>query len=200
MTKALTKVMAGLGIVAGLGVAALPLSSYAAADIDDILVKVTVNSMFTVSASGNIELTNATATSSPDGITTVTVTDNDGGTHAIYMGILEASASAGLIGTVGNAIGTTIPASATAVANGTAGWQYGYSVGTAVDFDALTTKTQPVQYTDTGNTTGGTPIAATGSVSSGTATYTIGAKAGVSTTTPDGTYQNTIRVYATENP
>lgn len=44
MTKAITKVIAGLGIVAGLGVAALPLSSYAASEeSSNVTVNVTIN-------------------------------------------------------------------------------------------------------------------------------------------------------------
>ena len=41
MTKNITKIIAGLGIVAGLGIAALPLSTYAGSD--DIVVRVTID-------------------------------------------------------------------------------------------------------------------------------------------------------------
>lgn len=43
MTKNITKIIAGLGIVAGLGIAALPLSTYAATNSSNIPIEVTIN-------------------------------------------------------------------------------------------------------------------------------------------------------------
>ena len=42
MTKRITKIIAALGVVAGLGIAALPLGSYAAPVAEDVLVKITI--------------------------------------------------------------------------------------------------------------------------------------------------------------
>ena len=191
MSKTITKVIATLGVVAGLGVAALPLTSYAAHSEVDVYIE--VEGLLTVAAAAtdlDLGQTDASVAAVPQ-TTIVTVTDNSGGTHDIVMGVDNAAASAALIHT--STPTNLIPASATNVIAGTAGWQYAH------DGSGTLTWSIPTQYTDSLNTTGGTPIASNAAATGGTADYTIGARATVSGTTPVGIYKNTIVIYAIEH-
>jgi hypothetical protein len=190
MSKIKNKLLIG-GVILGVAVGAvgLPISSaFAASDNDTFTVQVTVDGLFSVADNGTLTIAGASSTAIGSGSTSVTVTDNSGGTHSLWMAVPYASANTSLVKGA-----DVIPAAASLTA-GTAGWQYGSVAGAG----PVSTFVQPVKYTDAGDTTGGTVIATTASVTGSTAAYTVGAKAAVASTTPAGTYNNTVKLYAVE--
>lgn len=197
MSKTITKVIAALGVVAGLGVAALPLSSYAAplTSTDDVLVTATVTGSFTAAVTtgalpiGEINAGDDTAVEQTD---TITITDNTPGAHSVYMGTEYNATDTGEAIAALKSSTNNIPAVAS-VTPGTAGWSYAHNGSGTLTY------VKPVMYSDATNTTGGTPITTTGALTGSQAVYTIAAKAAAGPTTPTGTYENTIVIYAAEN-
>ena len=193
MKRTMAKVMAGLGVVAGLGVAVLPLSAYAA---DDILISVQISpsdetgtcSDTTCEGGGN----------NPTGYT-VTITDKDGVKFNLDNNTNNAGANdnAGSSSTTGTIV--TI-AAATATVSGTN--VYG------VKFIPNTTNISSGAYA--GSYTYGTivsgqfnPIAATvGTISTaGPGSFAVDHATGysVDNSLPAGTYTNTLSIVFAAN-
>ena len=198
----MSKAIAVLGVVAGLGVAALPLSTYAAGS------SATKNAQVQVQVEGAIAIDIVTPTASEDDTTGVTLTgalldlqtikvngDPAVGTMGVrvatnnatgYTLTVKAATATGMVGS-GNAQGFTIPANA-AVTKGTAGWAF--KGGDITANTAIST---------TGSTLKSTSAAPTGTQVDGKAsettdvTFTVAADS----TTHEGTYTGTVVFTAT---
>ena len=207
MSKTITKVIAALGVVAGLGVAALPLSSYAASITSDIPVTVTVEGLFSVAptdpaatADGELRLGTLKVGTLQTGSDTssITLTDNNGGTHSLYMGVKYGQPSgANLRGNTWTASTQENEIAAVAApAAGNPGWAYRHDGGTGT----LGSYMLPHIYSAAAPaTTGGDAIVSTGgTVTAGLATYQIGATAYIDESILPDTYTSIIQLIATE--
>jgi hypothetical protein len=143
-TKSITKIIAALGVVAGLGVAALPLASYAAneqtADVD---ITVTVGGTFSLVAFGttsNKITLNPDLTSIRSDTASATVVSNITGSYDLYIGtpysgdydttiLYNTSVTPTTGADDGVASNYKIPANAGLTA-GTAGWAYKFTGAT----------------------------------------------------------------------
>lgn len=138
----MTKTIAALGVVAGLGVAAMPLSSYALEDTETVNLTVEVGQSIEITADQTaVKLGTATSSQMAEGGTGITVhTNNEKG----YTATIKANGSR-LIGT--NDSSNQIPASGSSVvpANGTSAW--GYKIGSIADYVAASTTAQ--EFADT---------------------------------------------------
>lgn len=188
MSKKITKVIAGLGVVAGLGIAALPLSSYAATNNLD--VEVTVGEIFTITTDplvascvdgsdvpmvnyGKVELSFSSPISVQTDDSGICVQSNKTGTYNLSVGtrpdatiITTALYSENIVGS-GEATATDvqkIPASAT-ITGGVAGWGYKFTgatnAGSAVStaIEADTAYVAPTQFAS-GHASGGRTLSA----------------------------------------
>lgn len=131
-----TKVIAALGVVAGLGVAALPAFTYAATA--DAEVEVTVTSSISIAVEGT-DSTASKVSMAPNELkeggefkSTIKVTTNN---VAGYDATVKAKAEKDVNLTSSDS--NTIPAASGTLTAGTAGW--GYRVGTSGDWVAVTT-------------------------------------------------------------
>jgi hypothetical protein len=95
-TKSITKIIAALGVVAGLGVAALPLASYADSDSETVQITVTVGGSFTITTFGStgyqghdtagaVSLTPALGSPASD-TAGARIISNISGTYNMYVG------------------------------------------------------------------------------------------------------------------
>lgn len=138
----MTKTIAALGVVAGLGVAAMPLSSYALENTETVNLTVEVGESIEISAdSTDVDLGTATSSAMATGGTTITVhTNNEKG----YTATIKANGSR-LLGTADNS--NAIPTSGSSVvpADGTSAW--GYKIGSITDYVAASTTAQ--EFADT---------------------------------------------------
>ena len=130
----MTKTIAALGVVAGLGVAAMPLSSYALEDSETVNFTVEVgDSIEIVADSTTVDLGTATSSAMAEGGTTITVhTNNERG----YTATIKADGSR-LMGT--NDVSNVIPVNGVPT-NGTSSW--GYKIGSITDYIAASTTPQ----------------------------------------------------------
>lgn len=134
----ITKTIAALGVVAGLGVAALPLASYAATT-QDIVVKATIGESLTVTAptSATVELTPTNGAAAVEKSSSVTVNTNH--LSGFTLNIKDSDAETGLTGTGGTiAAGTTLDGTASAWAY-KGGDKATYTAITATDVALKTT-------------------------------------------------------------
>lgn len=138
----MTKTIAALGVVAGLGVAAMPLSSYALEDTETVNLTVEVGQSIEITAKETtVDLGEATSSKMAEGGTIITVhTNNERG----YTATIKADGSR-LTGTTDSS--NLIPASGSSVVptNGTSAW--GYKIGSITDYIAATTT--PQEFADT---------------------------------------------------
>lgn len=199
----IAKSMAILGVVAGLGVAALPLSSYAAdgsAKSGDVTVRVEVNSSLAVASSeSDINLgTINVGTPVREGTTDVSVTTTSVPKYYLYIqdkddnnaltltdadgAILSGATAAQKIFAVGEKF--TLPADGSteqtaAVVKGSTGW--GFKGGLVGDFTAVPTNgSAPAAIVEDGSFTDG--------AASTTVTFGVSAGAGLD----DGIYKDTV--------
>lgn len=155
----MTKVIAGLGVVAGLGVAALPLSTYAAIPDgsygQEVKTEVQTEIKSAVSIASSQGSTESPATIdlaqlNPGGLTTdmtdplkITVSSNEA--NATYSLYINTTAADGAM--VGTNTGAKIPAMSDTnpIAAGNSAWGYKYSAAT--DFTGATYKAVPTDAT-----------------------------------------------------
>ena len=124
-----TKTIAALGVVAGLGVAALPLASYAA-DTQNIAVQATIGETLSVEAPtvATVELTPTNGAAAVEGSSSVTVKTNH--LTGFTLNIKDSDSDTGLTGTGGTiAAGTTLDGSVSA---------WAYKGGDKVAYTAIT--------------------------------------------------------------
>ncbi len=198
----MSKAIAVLGVVAGLGVAALPLSTYAAGS------SASKNGQVQVQVEGAIainivdpETDNAEGITLTNGLLDLGTLKVNGAPATGAMGVqvatnnatgytlqIKAATTADMVGS-GDAAGSVIPANA-AVAAGTAGWAYkggGVTANTAISTTAAQLKK---------TTTAPTGTAVDGKASEVTdVTFTVAADS----TTTEGTYTGTVVFMATAN-
>ena len=191
MSKLITRSIAALGVIAGLSVAALPLTSYATTDESDITVSATVGAAtFAIGNTGSIGMTQAAAgTTMGEGATNINVTSNAPGGYTLAMGIPSTATSADLIHTTSP---TNVISAGTATAATTA-WSYGFASGLDQTVGSFVT---PVQYADTAFTGGTTITAGT----TGNSAWTIAAQYGLAAgnALASGNYVNNIVIYGAE--
>lgn len=126
----ITKTIAALGVVAGLGVAALPLASYAATT-QDITVEATIGPVLSVGTptAATVELAPINGQTAVEGSSSVTVNTNN--LKGFTLNIKDSDSETGLTGTGGTiAAGTTL--------NGTVS-AWAYKGGDTVEYTAITT-------------------------------------------------------------
>lgn len=145
----MTKTIAALGVVAGLGVAAMPLSSYALEDTEKVnhteKVDLTVEvgqSIEITAKDTNVELGEATSSKMAEGGTVITVhTNNETG----YNATIKADQARLTSGDTNYSIPST---GASAIpANGISAW--GYKIGSITDYVAASTTMQSFANTST---------------------------------------------------
>ncbi len=200
MSKTLTKVIAALGVVAGLGVAALPLSSYAA----DADLPVTVVVEKTGAGAPECTGTGCTipGTNDPKG-QNVTIKDKDTALSlcqsAVADGAAGAPACANMAGTSATGV-TAIPTLAGEVATLTTG-PAATPRGWGIKFNAMTgytaSGTMTSMFQPAKNSVMGT-YTSSGAV--GNQEFGIIVEAEYATNTTPGTYTDTLQVTTTINP
>jgi len=189
--RKITKVAAALGIVAGLGVAALPLASYAATVTENVNVSVTINPTL---GTGAMACTDAT-TSGAAGVTlsatcSYTASSNGG----LSVAIRSQGAELNLVGT-GNSANTIAPIASqqpTVAALAVNGWGYRVSGFTGTGSPTIA-----------GNADRYTPITATNvtviNASAGTAAGDFVFSARTPETQAPDTYTNVVTITTTAN-
>ncbi len=180
----ITKTIAALGVVAGLGVAALPLSSYAAQS-NDVTVRANVESNIAVSAADTLVDLGNIISGGPiaEGKTTVTVTTN--ANKGYTLKIADADNETAMTNLSGGL--DKIPAGAPAVGNtawGVKGGAIDTYTGVTTDGLTLATVANP--------TTGGADA-----INSGKTEVTFGVSAG--TGLASGTYEDVVVFTAEAN-
>ena len=185
MSKTITKVIAGIGIVAGLGLAALPLSSYAADVAVSFTIKPTLAAAPTICASASATAVNANTVATVD--CTVKYSANGGASVSIKDkdSTLTLTSGANTISAI-----TTNPASLTA---GTEGWGYKFAATTP---GAGTGGLTAVASTYSGITASAVTVGSnTAPVTDALGTFTFAAATAL--TTPAGTYSDTVTIEVT---
>lgn len=205
----MTKVIAGLGVVAGLGVAALPLSTYAAIPAGSYgqevrtEVQTEVTSAVSIASSQGGTPNPATidlGTLNPGAMTadmadplTITVTSNQA--NAVYRLYINTTATDGAM--AGEETGAKIPAMSdnNAIAAGNSAWGYMYS--TSADFSGASYNAVPTDAT----VVAGSPDPATINGAAGTAqTSNFKFQASASTTQPADIYKAEVVFTAVVQP
>lgn len=181
--KKLTKILAVTGVVAGLGVSALPLGSYAALDPDDGIINDTtritahVVEAIALNAATNVEIGNGTSTITPGesgtGSFTVEVATN------CLKGFKLSATGGDLTSTESNTIAPNASAAA-----GVEGWSIKGTEGKAGTTAKALSSTSQVLWTH----------AASNATIDDTETFTI--TVGTAATTEAGTYQGNIKFVA----
>ena len=126
----ITKTIAALGVVAGLGVAALPLASYAA-DTQNIAVEAEIGATISVEtpSAATVEIAPTNGAAATEGSSSVTVKTNN--LNGFKLNIKDSDSETGLTGTGGTiAAGTTLDGSVSA---------WAYKGGDVADYTAITT-------------------------------------------------------------
>ena len=215
MTKKITKVIAALGVVAGLGVAALPLSSYA--DSTDVEVQVLIGETVVIDEPDCTSPSSVAAGVVADSECEIDISSNTGVTISIKdkdATLVLTGYSDGFEGTNPLAPAASIPAINSQLANGSfnfagigsinggsGGWGYMFETGSTV---GLTVNTANVGGTTTASLWNA--ITATDKVvaSSNVATTTNGAKFSFRAVTPttqaSGYYSDVVVITAAVNP
>jgi len=215
MTKVITKVIAGLGIVAGLGVAALPLSSYAAEAF--IPVQVTVGSAAGITTPGGgtgcgttIDITPSTiGTTVGTGFCNITASTNDDNGYTLQIDSSSVDVALGTYDATNNLVSDAAPHTdvigpvSTAWAGDLTGGTGGFSLAGATSVSAwgfnvykgatLTPNTSLFFAVPAAATT----LDSTSAISSNNYTFTFGAT--VATTQAQGTYNDLIKLTVTNN-
>lgn len=145
----ITKTIAALGVVAGLGVAALPLASYAA-DNQNIAVQATIGSTLSVDTPtvATVELAPTNGAAAKEGSSSVTVNTNN--LNGFTLNIKDSDSETGLTGTSGTiAAGTTLDGTVSA---------WAYKGGDTAEYAAITTSNVPLKETDAPTTAAGETV------------------------------------------
>lgn len=175
----MTKTIAALGVVAGLGVAAMPLSSYALDDTETVNLTVEVGQSIEITAKETtVDLGEATSSKMAEGGTVITVhTNNEAG----YNATIKADQPRLLSGDT-DAIPST---GASAIpANGTSAW--GYKIGSITDYVAASTTAQSFANTSAVSAQAGD-------------TYDLNFAVSVAPNQAAGTYTGSVTLTATAN-
>lgn len=197
MSKTITKVIAGIGIVAGLGAAVLPISSYALAQDVDVSFKInpTLSGGETICASasnvadggiaaGTTAEVECDISYSANGAASVSIVDKDG--------------SNSLVGTTAS---NTIAAfsdseNLTSLTAGTEGWGYKFAAGEAgAATGGLTAIANASNYNGVPTGTALTVGSNTAPVSDAKGTFTFGVQTAI--TTPADTYSDVVTIAIT---
>jgi len=155
----MSKVIAGLGVVAGLGVAALPLSSYAAFDTAQITaevggaisIEVTGNKASVTPPSGvtiadnEVYLAPVNGGAIAEGAATVKVSGNAASGYT--LSIKDSDSQTALVSADNHVIAAGVPD------QGSSAW--GYKSGTATGYTAITATDVTIKTTDTAIAEGG---------------------------------------------
>lgn len=185
MSKTITKIIAGVGIVAGLGVAALPLSSYAKDVEVSFQIKPTLAAAPTICDAATAAAVNANTVANVD--CTVEYSSNGGASVSIKDkdSTLDLVSGSNVIPAI-----TTTPASLTA---GTPGWGYKFAATTpgAGSGGLSANSTNYAGVTASTVTVGSNTLPVTNA--KGTFTFS----AASSLTTPAGTYTDTVTIEVT---
>jgi hypothetical protein len=217
MTKT-SKLIAGLAVVAGFGVAVLPLASYA--ETRDVTISVVVDESASIedptpgsvgsgitgcTSGGTVTLSGlALGTAAGKGACAIKVSSNDG--HKIsIIGSASSNPATNLVGASGNASGTNIATSGTNFSSSLAG--SGWSSGTTLNVaDATATwgfnvAKDKVEISTINSIfavpTTSTTIETTSSM--GSTTYTFGFAVTAPITQPDGTYAGQVTLTVETN-
>ncbi|MDL2235758.1 hypothetical protein LJC07_06375 [Christensenellaceae bacterium OttesenSCG-928-L17] len=218
MSKKITKVIAALGVVAGLGIAALPLSSYAAEKGSaNISVSVNVAGAFNVSATNAGQITATAGTvGETDGSTvahgSATVLSNLSGTYTFKVGTpYSATADTTALAATGYTVPTTNPDATKIIpagvpANNTSAW--GYKIisatsaalggGNVAGWTIDSTYQAATAFTNA-SFVGGRTVTSTAVIPSGGDVYTFQIGASISNTNSADQYSGTLTVFAAEN-
>lgn len=194
MSKTITKVIAGLGIVAGLGVAALPLSSYA---LDQ---NVTVSFKVNPTLGGN-ETVCTTTVPNPGNLaagTTATVACEIGysANGGASVSIVDADGTNNLAGTGSNSIpALSATANQSSLVAGTAGWGYKFVVDDAGGTGGLAAIPTAANYNGVPTGTALTVASNTSPVTDAIGTFTFGVQTAVDT--PADTYSDIVTISIT---
>lgn len=177
----MVKTIATLGVVAGLGISAMPLSAYALEDSETVNLNVQVGEMIEIAAEKtNIDLGEVSNTQNATGSTKIKVRTNV--TNGYTATIRATDASLKTADTV-NSIPGIKPQT------GVSGW--GYKIGSITDIMAATTGD-----TQFANVTSITPPT-TGSTNGDE--YDLGFEVSVAPNQPAGTYSGSVILTATAN-
>ena len=192
------KAILGLGLVAGIGVGLMPLTSYAATD--STVVNVIIDEQITLSASDTINVLLDSNQVSNEilgvGVGSAVVNTNNAAGYTLTLSMAAAAADQNLNGT-GTAVGSSFtPVSGTfaapaALTPGTWGFNVAASnaptdVAAVTTFGAVPAFASPV-----------TISSSTGPIANSSTTVVVGAMP--TSTLPAGTYTNTITFTATTN-
>jgi len=185
----MSKAIAVLGVVAGLGVAALPLSSYAATASDDVKVQAVIEDSISIAAADETVTMSgvvADAANPVEASTTLTVKTNAAGGYKVE--IKDADADTALKSSDAGATAEGIPAGTPA--QSTNAWGYKTSsttsgvTGLVADYTAVTADNVQIA-------TATRPTAAAGD------TITLGFGVTVNAGIAAGTYEDTVTLTAT---
>lgn len=189
MSKTITKVIAGIGIVAGIGVAALPLSSYA--DTEDVTISFKINptvDLFSTCGSVNNGSGGISAGGISEVLCEVQYSVNSGAT----LSIVDKDTNTNLVGvTPANTIAAlSTSANLASLSGGTEGWGYKFTgvtgitaAGAAANYNGVPTGTP---------TTVGSNSAP---VMNAEGTFTFGVQ--TATNTEADTYSDTVTIALT---
>lgn len=145
----ITKTIAALGVVAGLGVAALPLASYAA-NTQNIVVEAEIGSVLSVDTPtvATVELAPTNGAAAKEGSSSVTVNTNN--LNGFTLNIKDSDSNTGLTGTGGTiAAGTVLDGTESA---------WAYKGGDTSAYTAITTSDVALKVTDAPTTADGEAV------------------------------------------
>ena len=192
MTKTISKAVVALGVVAGLGVAILPLSTYAANPED-----VTVQFQVSPTISGGASICSAADGGALTAGTTKTVTCDIGysANSASSVSIKDKDSNLNLVSGANNIAPIATPVADIATTAGTAGWGYKFAVTAAgAGSNGLTAVAAAANYA--GITASAVAVGnATAAVTNAAGTFTFGVSTAEST--PSGTYSDIVTVAIT---
>ncbi len=178
----MVKTIATLGVVAGLGIAAMPLSAYALDDSETVNINVEVGEMIEIAAtSTNVDLGQASHTANATGGTKVLVRTNV--TNG-YTATIAANDNAELKS------GSNVIPGGTAPATGVSNW--GYKIGSISAM--MGASTTPTQFANVASVTPPT----TGDATTGDS-YDLDFEVSVAPNQPAGTYSGSVVLTATAN-
>jgi len=185
------------GVLGVLGIAALPVASYAETDTDDVTVNVQVSSTLNLVCSGNYTHNYGPASNAADvndgvaiGTTptgTCAVTSNDAAGYTLT--VASASTNTNLVHTVNSAL--TIPTAAGLPAAGTPAWAINVSNPQVDGTSGVNWLAMPASDA--------TPITVATTSAAGNGSHPYSFATSIASTTASGTYSATVRFTATSN-
>ncbi|MFV0485421.1 MAG: hypothetical protein ACK5MU_04345 [Candidatus Saccharimonadales bacterium] len=198
MSKNIVKILAGIGVVAGLGMAVVPISSYAASQDVDVSFK--INATLGGSESICTSASNVAGGGIAAGLTSeVTCVINYSANGGASVSIVDKDGTNTLVGA--NASNTIAAFSTTAnltglTGGGTAGWGYKFAATTpGAGTGGLTAITNAANYNGVPTGTALTVGSNTAPVTSAVGTFTFGVQTAV--TTVADTYSDVVSIAIT---